>query len=425
VDDRAIVIGAGIAGLATARVLSRRYARVTVLDRDTLPYAVSPRRGVPQGLHPHILLVAGLRELSVLFPGIERELIGLGGTPIDVGSELCNHRFGRRWPAVSTGLTTISASRPQLEAVIRVRVGALPGVTIRDQVAVSGLAGRGDAVTGVILDTGETLPASLVVDCSGRGSRSDRWLGALGLNPPPEVEVATGVTYSTRLYPRFPGDLGPWRAAFIQGTSEFGAAVPIEGDRWMVGLGGTHPADTPDYPTIAERLPDRIIGDLIGRVEPLSEVWVTQFPAARRRLFEKMERVPGGYVALGDPVASLNPIHGQGMTCAILSATALGTTLDRHHRTADAEMVRDYYAAVAAILETPWQSNEQSARGLAVRSRYTRQVALASQLDPDIYRAMLAVQHLVEPASTLFRPGFAARVVRLAGKRTREGDPSR
>jgi choline dehydrogenase-like flavoprotein len=42
VDDKAIVIGAGVAGLATARVLSRRYATVTVLERDTLPYGPVP-----------------------------------------------------------------------------------------------------------------------------------------------------------------------------------------------------------------------------------------------------------------------------------------------------------------------------------------------------------------------------------------------
>ncbi|GIF19069.1 2-polyprenyl-6-methoxyphenol hydroxylase-like FAD-dependent oxidoreductase [Actinoplanes tereljensis] len=420
-DDRAIVIGASIAGLAAARVLSRRYAQVLVLDRDTLPFSASPRRGVPQGLHPHVLLVAGLRELSVLFPGLERELIALGGTPIDAGSEMCNYRFGRRWPAVGTGLATISVSRPQLEAVLRARAGALPGVTIRDQVAVSGLAGRSDAVNGVVLDTGETLPASLVVDCSGRGSRSDRWLGSLGLNPPPEIEVPVGIGYATRVYRRYPGDLGPWRAAFTQSENGFGMAVPIEGDRWLIGAGGRHLTDFLDC---VDRLPDRIIPELISRTEPLSDVSVAQFPAARRRLFEKMDRAPGGYVALGDTVGSLNPLYGQGMTCAILAASTLGKVLDRHQRTADAETVRDYYATAAERLEAPWQFAAGRSPGLAVRSRYTRQVALASQVDPDIYRALLGVQHLVEPASALFRPGLAARVVRLAGKRARENDVS-
>ena len=58
-ENTAVVIGAGIAGLAAARVLGEHFAAVTVLDRDTLPADSSPRRGVPQGSAPHILLVAG------------------------------------------------------------------------------------------------------------------------------------------------------------------------------------------------------------------------------------------------------------------------------------------------------------------------------------------------------------------------------
>jgi NADPH-dependent 2,4-dienoyl-CoA reductase/sulfur reductase-like enzyme len=44
----AVVIGAGMAGLAAARVLADRFARVTVVDRDHLPPGPDIRRGVPQ-----------------------------------------------------------------------------------------------------------------------------------------------------------------------------------------------------------------------------------------------------------------------------------------------------------------------------------------------------------------------------------------
>ena len=97
-DDRAVVIGAGIGGLTAARVLSRRYAQVTVLDRDVLPAGGEPRRGVPQGGHGHILLISGLRELARLFPGLADELIHRGACRFDLGSGLYNYRFLR--PAV-------------------------------------------------------------------------------------------------------------------------------------------------------------------------------------------------------------------------------------------------------------------------------------------------------------------------------------
>ena len=74
----AIVIGAGIAGLLTARVLSKHFARVTVLDRDALPTQPVPRDGVPQGRHIHVLLPGGLAAIERLLPGATQDLI-LGG----------------------------------------------------------------------------------------------------------------------------------------------------------------------------------------------------------------------------------------------------------------------------------------------------------------------------------------------------------
>ncbi|MET9871173.1 monooxygenase, partial [Streptomyces sp. NPDC006386] len=51
-----VVLGAGIAGLFAARVLSGTFDRVTVVDRDTLPETDENRRGVPQGRHAHAIL---------------------------------------------------------------------------------------------------------------------------------------------------------------------------------------------------------------------------------------------------------------------------------------------------------------------------------------------------------------------------------
>ena len=50
---RAIVIGASIAGLAAARVLSDHFREVILIERDELDTSKEPRRGVPQGRHTH------------------------------------------------------------------------------------------------------------------------------------------------------------------------------------------------------------------------------------------------------------------------------------------------------------------------------------------------------------------------------------
>ena len=429
-----------MAGLSAARVLSRRYSSVTVLDRDTLPDDASPRRGVPQSSQPHILLVSGLLELTSLFPGLDQELIEAGGIRFDPGLELCTWRYGARWPAAPTGLDLISVTRPQLEALLRARLVDDPAVAIRDQVAVSGLTGEDGRVTGVVLDTGETFDAALVVDCTGRGSRSDRWLTALDLPAPEQEEIKVGVTYSSRIYRRRPGDLPGWLAAFTLPTPPrekmIGLAIPVEGDRWMVGIGGWHLADPPSDVETFERyskmLPDPIVSDLISRAEPLSDVLLSRFPSSRRRLFERLDRLPAGYVALGDAICSFNPIYGQGMTCAAKEATALGAALDAHGREPTAAMARDYYAAAAQVIATPWQfavggdfahseTTGPRPRGIAVRNWYSRQISLASQIDPEINRTFVSVQQLMTPPSVLMQPRFAARVLRLARKRARKG----
>jgi glycine/D-amino acid oxidase-like deaminating enzyme len=45
----AVVIDASMAGLLAARVLSDRFERVTIVERDRLPDGAEARRGVPQG----------------------------------------------------------------------------------------------------------------------------------------------------------------------------------------------------------------------------------------------------------------------------------------------------------------------------------------------------------------------------------------
>lgn len=438
VEDRAVVIGAGIAGLAAARVLSRRYSSVTVLDRDTIPDQAEPRRGVPQGAHAHILLVSGLNELNGLLPGFEEELIAAGGVKFDTGTGLLSFRFGRRWPRLPTGLSLVSVTRPQLETIIRKRVAGLPGVAVRDEVAVSGLPGSKGAVTGVVLDTGETIGADLVVDCTGRGARSDRWLAALGFPAPEQLEVRIGVAYSTRFYRRRPGDLAEWQGAFIVPVAphqkKSGIALPVEGDRWLVGMGGWHlgdpPTDVEEFERHAKELPDGVIWDLMSRVEPLTDIAVAKFPSSRRRLFEKLTRLPAGYVALGDAICSFNPIYGQGMTCAVQEAIALGQVLDQHERRSDASMVRDFYTSASKIIKTPWQfavggdfnypeTRGPKPRGVKLRNWYARQISYASQIDSDINRTFTAVQQLLTPPAVLFKPTFVIRTLRSARKRRR------
>src|SRR3954468_12398437 len=83
-DGTAVVVGASMAGLLTARVLAEHVGRVTVLDRDTLPADAAPRGGVPQSAHAHGLLSRGLRGFEELFPGLTEDLVAHGAMSCDM-----------------------------------------------------------------------------------------------------------------------------------------------------------------------------------------------------------------------------------------------------------------------------------------------------------------------------------------------------
>src|SRR5689334_10296796 len=90
--EHALVIGASIAGLCAARVLSDFYDRVTVLERDELPAGPANRATVPQDRHVHLLMASGAEELEKLFPGLLERMVA-DGVPILENRPDCIH-FG-------------------------------------------------------------------------------------------------------------------------------------------------------------------------------------------------------------------------------------------------------------------------------------------------------------------------------------------
>jgi len=216
ITDHAVVIGGSMAGLVTARVLAEVYDRVTVIDRDELPTAPQHRRGAAQSRHAHGLLSSGLLALEELFPGLTADLASAGAPSGDVAGQGRWYVNGHLLARTQTGMTGIGVSRPLLEAQVRARVRALPNVTIRDRCDVLDplVAEGGHRVTGVRLlgraggSAAEALAADLVVDASGRGSRTPSWLDALGYPRPPEERIRIRLRYASRHYRLTTGDLG-------------------------------------------------------------------------------------------------------------------------------------------------------------------------------------------------------------------------
>lgn len=127
--SRAVVLGASMAGLLAARVLSDHFDEVVLLERDTLPDGPRPRKGTPHAVHPHGLLARGLQVLETLFPGFTQRMLDRGGIAGDMTGDVAFEANRERFAACRGGLQALVVSRLAIEAELRTRVLARPNVT--------------------------------------------------------------------------------------------------------------------------------------------------------------------------------------------------------------------------------------------------------------------------------------------------------
>lgn len=434
----AIVIGAGIGGLLAARVLADHFERVTLLERDALPPAGENRQGVPQGHHAHGLLAQGRIAIEALLPGLTRALEAAGAARGDLAGDVRWHLGGGFHCRFASGIEGLLVSRPLLEAIVRERVLALPNVALQAQAGVTGLATGADRrrVTGVKLRRGggeETASADLVVDASGRASRLPAWLRELGYEPPPEERVEIGLSYTTRVYRRKPAHADGVKAIVLGASRDqlrAGALLFMEGERWILTLGGYRgahpPVDEAAALAFAMQMPAPQFAEIIADAEPLTHAKTFRYPASVRRRYEKLARFPDGLLAIGDALASFNPVYGQGMTVAALEAQALAAELAR----GTDRLAHRFFRRAAKLVDVPWTiAVGNDARLLGIREHngfanrlidgYIDRLHRAARTDPVLSLAFHRVANLMAPPASLLRPAIAARVLlgHLRGRR--------
>jgi 2-polyprenyl-6-methoxyphenol hydroxylase-like FAD-dependent oxidoreductase len=417
-----VVIGGGIGGLLAAAALAGAGRRVLVLDADELPDEPTPRAGIPQGRHSHILLARGRALFEELLPGIDAELAADAPDELDWGHDCLVFSAAGRCPRYRSSVVTRPSSRALLEWRVRRRVAALAGVTLRAGAAVDGLAWEGERVAGVRLAFGGEVAAALVVDASGRRSQAPEWLRARGFPAPGELSVDAGLGYATRTYRR-PSGAREWKGMVISTVPprvpRAAALWPIERDQWLVTLAGTAgnhpPTDEAGFLEFARGLSTPLLHDAIAGAEPTDRIRGHRDTANRWRRYDRLSRHPRGFVVLGDGICAFNPIYGQGMTVAALQARALAIALARG---APASLPRRYYAAARRAIAPAWLLATSEDRrwlgrdvagGLAQSaSRYylDRYMRLTTRR-ADFVEGFLQVMHMTRPPSSLARPRLA------------------
>jgi 2-polyprenyl-6-methoxyphenol hydroxylase-like FAD-dependent oxidoreductase len=251
------VVGAGMGGLAAAGAIAQHFEQVVVVERDALPAEPTHRPGIPQGQHPHGLLISGQRALGALFPDFEQDLVRAGTVPIVSGLDLYWENPGYDpFPRRDLGLAAYALSRPAIEHAVRRRVEGLANVRLRQRCRVEELLATPDGatVTGVRCDNGngsrETLEADLVIDASGRGALTLALLKSIGRPLTEETTIGVDLGYATCVF-AIPDDAPThWKGVMTFGgqaqqSARGGLIYPLEGNRWMANLGGRHGDDPP------------------------------------------------------------------------------------------------------------------------------------------------------------------------------------
>ncbi|HQS15231.1 FAD-dependent monooxygenase [Reyranella sp.] len=401
---RAVVVGAGIGGLAAAAALAPVFDAVKIFDKDELPDSPRPRKGVPQDLQVHILLKGGERSLESLLPGTRAALLRAGAIEVQQTRDVAIWERDAWQATRDLGYSQLMMSRPALELVVRQQVLKLGNVAIRDRCPV-------DAVPS---------GADLTVIASGRG---DKLLAGLEV---PETVLGLEVNYSSARFAkpaRFRGE-GRFIACIPKPPDDrYGLVCPVENDEWLITLCGRFDNRVPDDPegfrAYAATLPVPDIAERLRDAVPLTPVRRYRLAEARWRHYERAGGLPPRVLPIGDCISNFNPTFGQGMSVAAGHAVALRDVLAE---TSDLDAVADAYLPRAAEvsrqawsltamadLEYPRTVGERPARfdQMVLGSEAMRRAAV---LHPEVHLLRFEIGNLLKPDSAA-RSGPAARLV--------------
>ena len=438
-----IIIGASVVGLMTAKLLSHRFEKVTLIERDPFPDTPGPRKMTPQSNHYHILLRGGLLMLNELYPDFTARMLELGSTPVRVGVDLLYHtpwgtgysQSGSIQAPRDLDQLILAQSRNLLEFSIRkftlesANIVAMPGCTA------TALQHENGRVTGVVVQTSagtQSLDADLVVDAGGRGSRAPKWLADLGYSAPLETHIGCDLAYTTTKF-RIPAGIADSHQihafySVIPDTKGAAMMPHIENDTWHISLQGR----APDYPPqdaegfmeFARNPYNPDLYEMPKHSERVDDLYHMRFPSAVLRHYEKLERFPEGYLVIGDAICSVNPVHGQGMSAHATTLRALNELLAA--RTAAGGpldgLARELFPRAVELLHNPWTpaamsdftsySDHQGDKPANLEQvyQYMQGLDMLSVEDAEVHALLADVYNLVQPISALFGNDLPAKV---------------
>ena len=451
---RAVILGASIAGLATALELAARGAEVLIVEADPSPdpdsaeeaFSRWSRRRVPQSRHSHAFLARVRNILHRAYPDFYRDLLAAGALELRL-LDFPPPSLGPVTPEPGDDeLVTIGCRRTTFEWALRRYVAATAGVTIVAGVAERLLAHEGKpprvwGVEATIDGRRQTVAGDIVVDATGRATKIGDWLVAIGAPRPFERRSPSSLLYYTRFYRRRadrefpPPSHEPTMADF--GWIKF-AIFPADNRAYSITFGShlsmprfkvlqnaaafetmarSFPGIAPFVdPELADPLP--VLGRDVLAMGGLEN-------CMRRFVDEAGEPLASGIFVIGDAAYHTNPLYGRGTSQAFMHAQFLGEALDAASgdvvraaryldETAREEIEPFYRASVAAdhVASRKVDAVPKSAVTRLYDAFFDDGVMPATRTDPLVFRAFVRVMNMMEtPERAFFDPRVVDRVL--------------
>jgi 2-polyprenyl-6-methoxyphenol hydroxylase-like FAD-dependent oxidoreductase len=388
--------------------------------------------------------LAGFRAvLEAELPQVAKALQAAGGLRLNFIRDVLPAEATGGWRDGDEHYELLTGRRAVVEAVLATAAESAPGVEVRRGTAVTGLISGTPArpgvphVTGVRTRAGESIPADLVVDMSGRRSALPGWLADIGARPPAEELEDCGFVYYGRHFRSADGSLpamiGPPQMRWGTVSS---LTLPADNGTWSVVV------VTSSKDTVLRSLREADRWEAVVRALPLAAHWLDGTPIDDGvQVMARLEDRYRGFVVDGKPVATgvvaaadswacSNPANGRGASIGMLHALVLREQLRAVGLADPAEFAAAFHAATAETVE-PWYRTtlatdrhwlgeiEASLRGAAYDPpddwyQLEKALGAASGQDPECLRASLDIQLVLRPPEEVFaRPGLREKALRL------------
>jgi 2-polyprenyl-6-methoxyphenol hydroxylase-like FAD-dependent oxidoreductase len=292
--SRAIVIGGGIAGLASAKVLAPFYSEVILYDA-----ALPAQTG-----QLHVLLDQGQKILAEIFPGILEKCQTLKSPTIDWAKDTMWETATGSFPRYSSKVQTLGMSRHFLQAILKEEINLVSNIKCINE----------------RLSSMDNLRAELVVVAAGENFSLKRIFPMLEMK---EQKFAINLSYRSFVFNTDELNRRGFKQYYYQidppKTQLGGVISPVEDNKTLVTLIENEESFSSakgysEFYERAERIPSEEFQRILGDARPVGRETCFRKTHIYRRTFKNL---PPNVVIVGDALTSLNPVFGQGMTLAL------------------------------------------------------------------------------------------------------------